>query len=46
MTPPAADRPTPRLRSALTGLPAYKPGRPPAAQEGRTTYKISSNENP
>jgi histidinol-phosphate aminotransferase len=46
MTPPAADRPTPRLRSALTGLPAYKPGRPPAAHEGVTTYKISSNENP
>jgi histidinol-phosphate aminotransferase len=46
MTPPSADRPTPRLRTALAGLPSYKPGRPPAARAGVTTYKISSNENP
>ncbi len=35
-----------RLRTTLEGVPAYKPGRPAAPQEGRTTYKISSNENP
>ena len=46
MTSPTADRRTPRLRAALSGLPAYKPGRPPAAHEGMTTYKVSSNENP
>ncbi len=36
----------PRLRSALDGLPAYRPGRPAAPREGRPAYKISSNENP
>ena len=36
--------PTPR--AVLGGLPAYKPGRPPAPVAGRTAYKISSNENP
>ncbi len=36
-----------RLRSALTGVPAYVPGRPAAEPgAGPTTYKISSNENP
>jgi histidinol-phosphate aminotransferase len=37
---------TPRLRSALDGIPAYKPGRPATAQAGRPAYKLSSNENP
>ena len=36
----------PRLRAALEGIPAYKPGRPAAAVAGRPAYKISSNENP
>ena len=35
-----------KLRSTLAGLPAYVPGRPPAAHEGLTSYKSSSNENP
>lgn len=35
-----------RLRDALDALPAYKPGKPAAAVEGLTSYKISSNENP
>ncbi len=37
---------TPRLRSALDGIPTYKPGRPAAAREGAPAYKLSSNENP
>ena len=37
---------TPRLRSALDGIPSYKPGRPATAQAGRPAYKLSSNENP
>ena len=41
---------TPRLREAMHGLPAYKPGRPAAAAGGpgaaRPSYKLSSNENP
>jgi histidinol-phosphate aminotransferase len=40
------DDSTPRLRSALDGIPTYKPGRPAAAQAGRPAYKLSSNENP
>jgi histidinol-phosphate aminotransferase len=35
---------TPRLRSALEGIPTYKPGR--AAPVGPAAYKLSSNENP
>jgi len=35
-----------RLRHALDAVPAYKPGKPAAARDGVTTYKISSNENP
>jgi histidinol-phosphate aminotransferase len=35
-----------RLRAALESLPPYAPGRPAAAREGLTAYKISSNENP
>jgi histidinol-phosphate aminotransferase len=37
---------TPKLRSALDGIPTYKPGRPPAAGEGGPAFKLSSNENP
>lgn len=35
-----------RLRATLEGVPAYKPGKPAEAVEGRASYKISSNENP
>ncbi|SDP57560.1 histidinol-phosphate aminotransferase [Pedococcus dokdonensis] len=35
-----------RLRSALDQVPAYVPGKPAAAPEGVTAYKVSSNENP
>lgn len=38
--------PTPRIREALSRLPAYVPGKPAAAPEGVTAYKLSSNENP
>jgi histidinol-phosphate aminotransferase len=37
---------TVRLREALAAVPSYKPGKPAAAREGITAYKISSNENP
>lgn len=37
---------TPKLRAELDGIPTYKPGRPPAADEGAPAYKLSSNENP
>jgi histidinol-phosphate aminotransferase len=37
---------TVRLRKALADVPAYLPGKPAAAREGVTAYKISSNENP
>jgi histidinol-phosphate aminotransferase len=36
---------SPRLRSALDSIPAYKAGLPPAG-DGARTYKLSSNENP
>ena len=36
---------TPRFRPALDTIPAYKAGKPPAAGQ-RTSYKLSSNENP
>jgi histidinol-phosphate aminotransferase len=36
----------PRLRSALGGIPKYKPGRPAAVAEGQRAFKLSSNENP
>jgi histidinol-phosphate aminotransferase len=36
----------PRLRAALAGIPAYKPGRPAPAGADRPMYKLSSNENP
>jgi histidinol-phosphate aminotransferase len=38
--------PTPRPRATVATIPAYVPGKPPAAREGLTTYKLSSNENP
>src|SRR3954451_15237049 len=34
------------LRPTLDAIPAYVPGKPAQAQPGRTTYKLSSNENP
>jgi len=37
---------SPRLRSALDGIPAYQPGRPASSTGGAPSYKISSNENP
>ncbi|WTR15847.1 histidinol-phosphate transaminase [Streptomyces sp. NBC_00138] len=37
---------TPKLRAELDGIPTYKPGRPPAAEEGVPAFKLSSNENP
>jgi histidinol-phosphate aminotransferase len=36
----------PQVRPAIANIPAYVPGRPPAARPGVTTYKLSSNENP
>lgn len=35
----------PRLRAALSAIPAYRPGRAPAGGDG-PSYKLSSNENP
>jgi len=40
----ASDRP--QVRAAITRIPAYVPGRPPAPRDGVPTYKLSSNENP
>ena len=37
--------PVPRLRAALSAIPAYRPGRAPAGGDG-PSYKLSSNENP
>src|ERR1700712_5177378 len=34
------------VRPAIASLPAYRAGRPAAVTPGRTTYKLSSNENP
>ncbi len=47
----AHDQPTPSAaptpRPNIAGIPAYVPGRPPAdPDDGRTAYKLSSNENP
>ncbi|KWW97823.1 aminotransferase [Carbonactinospora thermoautotrophica] len=36
----------PRLRAVLDDIPAYVPGRAPAAREGVRAYKLASNENP
>ena len=41
----AVSRPEVRLRSAISGLPAYKAGAPAAPYAG-TAFKLSSNENP
>jgi histidinol-phosphate aminotransferase len=46
VSPDNGTDPGPRLRGALRGMPAYKPGRPAAAHEGRPAFKLSSNENP
>ena len=43
---PAPHDPPVHLRAALDALPTYTPGRPAAARDGVTSYKISSNENP
>ena len=43
---PVADALGPRLRSALSAVPAYSPGRAAAVREGVVSYKASSNENP
>ncbi|MGI8614790.1 MAG: histidinol-phosphate transaminase [Nocardioidaceae bacterium] len=45
MTAPT-DFTAPRLRRALETIPAYVPGKPPAARDGVETFKLSSNENP
>jgi len=37
---------TVRLRATLDSIPRYVAGKPAAEEPGRTTYKISSNENP
>ena len=34
------------LRSAVAGLPVYRPGKPALEVPGVITYKLSSNENP
>ncbi len=44
MTSP--DPSAPQVRAAIANIPAYVPGKPPAARPGVTTYKLSSNENP
>ncbi|GAB3248641.1 histidinol-phosphate transaminase [Alteromonas gracilis] len=36
----------PSPRPHVASMPAYVPGKPPAARPGMTTYKLSSNENP
>lgn len=41
------DRPAPRLRPALEGIPSYRPGRAAGGgPDGAPSYKLSSNENP
>ena len=41
-----SDDSLPRIRPALEAIPSYVPGKPPPSRPGRTTYKLSSNENP
>jgi histidinol-phosphate aminotransferase len=36
----------PRLSGNLRGIPLYKPGKPAQGGDGRTAFKLSSNENP
>ena len=44
MTSPHPGRP--QVRPVIANIPAYVPGKPPAARAGVQTYKLSSNENP
>src|SRR5680860_265944 len=44
--PQVANQGVPQARTAIAGIPAYVPGKPPASREGVPTYKLSSNENP
>lgn len=37
---------TPRPRATVATIPAYVPGKPPAARPGLPSFKLSSNENP
>ncbi len=37
---------TPQPRPNVLAIPAYVAGKPPVAQPGLTSYKLSSNENP
>ncbi|MFI5729698.1 histidinol-phosphate transaminase [Kribbella sp. NPDC051587] len=46
MTPDQGLPPGVRFRGCLDDVAAYKPGRPPAASDGKPSYKLSSNENP
>jgi histidinol-phosphate aminotransferase len=41
-----SDEASVRLRAALDGIPTYVPGKTAPPLADRTTYKISSNENP
>lgn len=36
----------PQIRDVFETIPTYKPGKPPAPKPGRSTFKLSSNENP
>jgi histidinol-phosphate aminotransferase len=38
--------PTPQPRANVSAIPAYVAGKPPRPVAGRTSYKLSSNENP
>ena len=42
----SAEAGSPQVRPVIADIPAYVPGRPPAAGSGVATYKLSSNENP
>src|SRR5215217_4568806 len=37
---------SPRPRAAVSQIPTYVAGKPPAPRPDLTTYKLSSNENP
>ena len=43
---PTPSSTVPRIRAAIADIPAYVPGKPPAARGDAPTYKLSSNENP
>ncbi|UPK74846.1 histidinol-phosphate transaminase [Nocardioidaceae bacterium SCSIO 66511] len=36
----------PRIRDVFETIPTYRPGKPPEPKAGRSTFKLSSNENP